>query len=200
MTSFKMPIVGREIPQILYHCYQYSFSYSYITVNVFLEGDGAGSWWKPLIFLDEAGQEMEESLRAQRLGTQNDVLYGAWPPPTECDFEGPHNKISAMGPEFPATALRAITVSGPLVYHHVFTPSPPFLTVTRLKSFSPHGGGRITIDPPHKQVPLLHAHNDQCQAFIFHSRTIFPRSLANEIHYPLWCGWGPVAKSTRQGW
>ncbi len=32
-----------KIPQILYHCYQYSFSYSYITVNVFLEGDGAGS-------------------------------------------------------------------------------------------------------------------------------------------------------------
>ncbi len=49
--------------------------FGFPTVNVFLEGDRAGSWWKPLIFLDEAGQEMEESLRAQWLrGTQNDVL------------------------------------------------------------------------------------------------------------------------------
>ncbi len=35
------------------------------------------------------------------------------PPLAECYFEGPHSKISAMGPEFLATALRAITVSGP---------------------------------------------------------------------------------------
>ncbi len=49
------------------------------TVNVFLVGDRAGSWWKSFIFLDEAAQEIEESLRAQRLrqGTQNDVLWGA---------------------------------------------------------------------------------------------------------------------------
>ncbi len=108
-----------------------------------LEADGSWSW--SFIFLDEAGQEMEESLRAQ--GTQNDVLCGAWPHPTECDFEGHHSKISAMGPEFLATALRAITVSGPSVYYLVFTPYSPFLTVTGLKSFSPHGGGRFTIDP-----------------------------------------------------
>ncbi len=96
--------------------------------------------------LNEAGQEMEESLRAQWLrGTQNDVLRGARSPPTECDFEGHHSKISVMGPEFLATALRAITVSGPSVYHLVFTPNSSFLTVTRLKSFSPHGGGRFLI-------------------------------------------------------
>ncbi len=102
---------------------------------------------KPFIFLDEAGQEMEESLKAQRLrGTQNDVLRGAWPPTTECDFEGPHSKISAMGPEFLATALRAIKVSGPsTVYRLVFTSYSPFPTVIRLKSFSPHGGGRFSI-------------------------------------------------------
>ncbi len=98
------------------------------TVNVCLEGDRAGRWWKPFIFLDETGQEMEESLRA----AQNDVLWGPdhpplnvilRPPPTECDFEGAHRKISAMGPEFLATALRAITVSGPsTVYHLVFIP------------------------------------------------------------------------------
>ncbi len=107
MMSFKMPVVGRETntPKFISLLSVFVFP----TVNVFLEGDRAGSWWKPFIFLDEAGQEMEESLRAQRLkGTQNDVLYGAWPPPTECDFEVPHSKISAMGPEFLATALRAI--------------------------------------------------------------------------------------------
>ncbi len=48
-------------------------------------------------------------------------------PPPECDFEGTHSKISAMGPEFLATALRAITVSGPsTVYQLVFTPTLPF--------------------------------------------------------------------------
>ncbi len=90
---------------------------------------------------------MEESLKAQRLrGTQNDVLWGAWPPTTECDFEGPHSKISAMGPEFLVTALRAIKVSGPsTVYHLVFTSYSPFPSVIRLKSFSPHGGGRFSI-------------------------------------------------------
>ncbi len=89
--SFKMPVVGRETntPKFISLLSVFVFP----TVNVFLEGDRAGSWWKPFIFLDEAGQEMEESLRAQRLkGTQNDVLYGAWPPPTECDFEVPHSK------------------------------------------------------------------------------------------------------------
>ncbi len=30
------------------------------TVNVFLEGDRAESWWKLFIFWDEAGQETEE--------------------------------------------------------------------------------------------------------------------------------------------
>ncbi len=59
--------------------------------------------------------------------TQNDVLCGVWPPRTECDFEGTHSKISAMGPDFLATALRAITVSGPsTVYHLVITPRLPF--------------------------------------------------------------------------
>ncbi len=49
--------------------------------------------------LDEAGQEIEKSLRAQRLrGTQNHALCGARPSPTECDFEGPDSKIRAIGP------------------------------------------------------------------------------------------------------
>ncbi len=92
------------------------------TVNVYLEGYRAGSWWKHSYFW------MRQVKRWRRVwepggwdqGTQNNVLCGA---PTECDFEGAHSKISAMGPEFLATALRAITGSGPsTVYHLVFTP------------------------------------------------------------------------------
>ncbi len=53
MNSFKMPVVGREKNP------QKSISllsvFVFPTVNVFLEGDRAGSWWKPFIFLDEAG-------------------------------------------------------------------------------------------------------------------------------------------------
>ncbi len=73
---------------------------------------------------------MEESLRAQRLrGSQNDVSH---PPSLNVTLRDPHSKISVMGPEFLATALRAITVSGPsTVYHFVFTPIYPFLTVTQ---------------------------------------------------------------------
>ncbi len=159
------------------------------TVNVFLEGDRAGS-----LFLDEAGQEMEERLRAQRCLT---TPHWMW-------FQEPHTKISTIDPEFLATALRAVTVSGPsTVYHLVFTPILSFLTVTRLESFSPHGGGRFSIDSS-QTIPVLQAIdaacNVRCQVCVCHTRRMFPRSLANEIHFPLWCGWEPVAKSTRQGW
>ncbi len=89
------------------------------TVNVFLEGDRAGSWWKQFIFLDEADQEMEESLRAQRLrAAHNNVLWGPRPPHTECDFERTPSQNQCNGTEFLATA---ITVSGPSVYLLVFT-------------------------------------------------------------------------------
>ncbi len=137
-------------------------------------------------------------------GHRNHVLWGAQPLPTECDFEGPHSKISAKGPEFLVTALRAaITVSGPSVYQLVFTPYSPFLTVTRLKSVSSHGSGRFSIVSS-QTITLLQAIDDacnvQCQACIYHTRRMFPRSFANAIHYPLRCGWEPVAKSTRQGW
>jgi len=71
--------------------------------------------------LDEAGQEMEQRLRAQRLrGTQNDVRWGPDHPPLNVILRGPHSKISAMGPEFLVTALSAIMVSGPSVYHLVY--------------------------------------------------------------------------------
>ncbi len=115
---------------------------------------------KTFIFLNEAGQEMEESLRAQRLRGPRTMF--SWGTPLNVILRGPRSKISAMGPEFLATALRAITVSGPsTVYHLVFTPYSPFLTVTRLKSVSPHGDGRFQIDlltnnhssPGHMMIP-----------------------------------------------
>ncbi len=117
------------------------------------------------------GQEMEERLRAQQLrGTQNNVLWGARPSPTEWDFEEPHTKIPKI-PKFLATALRAVTVSGPsTVYHLVFTPILSFLTVIRLKCFSPHGGWRFSIGSS-QTIPLLQAIdgacNVRCQACIY---------------------------------
>ncbi len=68
-----------------------------------------------------------------------DHLHWMW-------FWGTNSKISSMESEFLPTALRAITVPGPsTVYHLVFTPYSSFLTVARLKWFSPHGGGRFSI-------------------------------------------------------
>ncbi len=80
-----------------------------------------------------------------RLGPRTMFSGGPDHPPLNVILRGAHNKISAMGPKFLATALRAITVSGPsTVYHLVSTPYSPFLTVTWLKSLSPHGGGRFS--------------------------------------------------------
>ncbi len=80
MSSFKMPVVGRKKnPPKIYIIFVFP------TVNVFLEGDRAGSWWKPFIFLDEAGR-----LRAQRLrAAQNDVRWGPEHPPLNVILRGP---------------------------------------------------------------------------------------------------------------
>ncbi len=171
--QFKMLVDGRENKSPIFYIIVISV---FSTVNVFLEGDRAGSWWKTFIFLDEACKEMEESLRCS--------LGSPTTPPLNVILMGPHSNINAMGPEFLATTLRANTFSGPsTVYHLVFTPYSPFLTVTLLKSFSPDEGGRFTIDLPHKQVPLLQAIDDacnvQCHAPICHTRRIIPRSFAN---------------------
>ncbi len=106
VISFKMSVVGREKnPQ---NCISLLSVFVFPTVNVFLEGDRAGSWWKQFIFLDEADQEMEESLRAQRLrAAHNNVLWGPRPPHTECDFERTPSQNQCNGPEFLATALTA---------------------------------------------------------------------------------------------
>ncbi len=132
---------------------------------------------------------MEERLRAQRLrGAQNDVRWGARPPPTECDFEGPHSKITAKGPEILAAALRAIMVSGPsTVYHLVFTPILPFPCCNPTEEFFSTWRSKVFNRLPHKQVPLLQdmddayddiTGGDQCQAWtLVHTRRFFPKML-----------------------
>ncbi len=118
------------------------------TVNVYLEGDIARSWWKPFIYLDETCQKMEESLRAQRLRwTQNYVLWEAWPPPTECDFQGPHSKISQIGLEFLATALKTITVSGPSTVYHLVLVYPHTRGLHESKNLYPN---------PKRPLNMLH--------------------------------------------
>ncbi len=130
---------------------------------------------------------MEERLRAQWMrAAQNYVLCGARPPPTECDFEGPHSKISAMGPEFLATALRAIMVSGPsTVYHLVFTPIHHFPYCNPTEFFSTWRW-KVHKTPLHKEVTLLQAIDDvcnditggdQCQACICHAGRFFSQDV-----------------------
>ncbi len=98
---------------------------------------------------------------------QNDVRWGAWPPPTECDFEGPHSKISAMGPEFLATALREIVVSGPsTVYHLIFTPILPFPYCNPTEEFFSTWRWKVHNRHPLKQVSLLQAIDDVCNDII----------------------------------
>ncbi len=158
--SFKMPVVGRKkIPKVYIII---SICFSYNTVNVFLEGDRAGIWWKPFIFLDEAGfNPAKRWMRGWEPsgweGPRTMFSVGPDHPPLNVILKGPSSKISAMGPEFLTTALSAIMVSGPsTVYHLVFTPYSPFLTVTRLRSFSPHGGGRFSIGSS-QTISLLQA-------------------------------------------
>ncbi len=83
------------------------FSYSKCLIEILIHIFGRGR------------REMEESLRAQRLrGTQNHVHWEAQTPPIEGDLEGPRSRISAKGPEFLATALRAIPVLPRLLFHY----------------------------------------------------------------------------------
>ncbi len=122
------------------------------TVNIFLEGDRAGSWWKPFIFLDEAGQEIGESLRAQQKGPRTMFSGGPDHPPTECDLRGPHSKMSVMDSEFLATELKVQFITLYL---------PPYSQ--KLKSFCPRGrfsiGSQISPSSPgHRwcvQWPML---------------------------------------------
>ncbi len=106
--------------------------FAFPTVNVFLESDKAGSWWKPFIFLDEAGFTLAMTWRR------------GWEP---SGWEGPHSKISAMGLRIPSDGTDSNHGFRPI---YSLSPSPlppysPFLTVTQLRSFSPHGGGRFSI-------------------------------------------------------
>ncbi len=100
-------------------------------------------------------------------------------------FWGTHSKISAMGPEFLAAALRAITVSGPSTVNHlVFTPILlfPYCNPT---GFSIGFSQTSPSSPGHRWCL-------QWQACISHTRRIFPRSLAwNPLSIMMWmrtCG------------
>ncbi len=124
VISFKMPVVGREkkSPKV-----NITVSICLFFSKCVLEGDRAGSWWKPFIFLDEAGFTL--AMRWMRgwepSGWEGPrAMFSVEHPPTECDFEGPHSKISAKGPEFLAMLLTAIMVSGPSTVYHLYPQTP----------------------------------------------------------------------------
>ncbi len=152
-----------------------SICFSYNTVNVFLEGDRAGSWWKHSYFwMRQAltwpwhGGEVERA--------QNDVRWGPDHPPLN---------VISMGPEFLATALSAIMISGPsTVYHVVFTPILPFHYCNPTEEFFSTWRWKVHNRHPHKQVTLLQAIDDACNyitggsvtmlgLFFCHTRSFF---------------------------
>ncbi len=127
VCSGMMPVVGRKKKHISYISISLLSVLVFPTINAFLEGDRAGSWWKPFIFLDEAG--FNPAKRWRRGWERPRTMFAGGPDHTPLNviLRGPHSKISAKGPEFLATALRAIMVSGPsTVYHLAFTPILPF--------------------------------------------------------------------------
>ncbi len=152
------------------------------TVNVFLEGDRAGSWWKPFIFLDEAGFTLAMTWRRgwEPSGWEGPRTMSAGGPITLhwMWFWGAPQQNQCNGPRIPSSGtesnhgFRLIHSLSPCIYPH--TP----LTVTRLGSFSPHGGGSFTKGSS-QTITLLQAIddvcNDQCQACIHHTRIFFPK-------------------------
>ncbi len=139
---------------------------------------------------------MEESLRAQRLkGTQNDVLSDVlcphwmwfWGAPVAKSLQWAQNSLRQHWEQSRFQAYpQFITLYSP--------PYSSFLTVTRLKSFSPHGGGRFIIDLTNKpsspgrrwcvQWPKSGLYLP-CQIIFF------PRCLINEKSIMMWmrtCG------------
>ncbi len=118
---------------------------------------------------------MEERLRAQRLrGAQNDVLCGARPPPLNVILRGLIAN-QCNGPRIPSSDTECNHGFRPTLY---LPPYFPFLTVTQLRIFSPHGGGRFT------QTSLSCHHRRPMSGLYLPCQTIFfPKCLANEnIH------------------
>ncbi len=120
-------------------------------------------------------------LRAQRLrGVQNNVRWGPDHPTLNVILRAPHSKISAMGPEFLATVSKF--QAHPQFITWFLPPYSPFLTLTRLRSVSPHGGGRFTIGPLTNKSFFSRPYDacnditrDQCQAWICHARRFFSK-------------------------
>ncbi len=94
---------------------------------------------KTFIFLDEAGINLAKRWRRgwEPSGWERPrTMFFGEPghPPLNVILRGAHSKISAMGPEFPAMALRAIIVSGQSTVYQFTLYLPPystFLTVAR---------------------------------------------------------------------
>ncbi len=180
MISFKMPVVGREKNPQKFFIIVISICFSY-TGNVFrvieLEADENHSYfWK----------RQALHLRAQRLrGAQNNVRWGPDHPPLNVILRAPHSKISAMGPEFLATVSKF--QAHPQFITWFLPPYSLFLTLTRLRSFSPHGGGRFTIAPsqtsPSSPGHMMHAmtsHETNVRPGFAMPEDFFPRCLTNE--------------------
>ncbi len=133
------------------------------------------------------GNEMDERLRAQRLrGAQNHVLCGT--PPHWMWFWGAPQQNQCNGPRIPSDVTDSNHGFRPTYSLSPLPPYSPFLTVTQLRSFSPHGGGRFSIgssqtslsSPGYRwciQCPMSGLYSPYQKIF-------FSRCLTNEnIHY-----------------
>ncbi len=111
------------------------------------QGNRAGSWWKPFIFLDEAGFNLAMTWRRGCEPSSSEwprtmLAGGPNHPPLNVILRGPHSKIMV------SQIVQSQFQANPQFITLYLPPYSPFLTVTRLKNFSPHGGGRFTIYAP----------------------------------------------------
>ncbi len=160
------------------------------TVNVFLEGDRAGSWWKPFIFLDEAGFNLAMTCRRgwEPSGWERPrIMFSGGPnhPPLNVILRGPTAKLVQRA----QNSQRQHWDQSWFHVHPQFItlylpPYSPFLTVTRLRSFSPHGGGGFTIgssqtslsSPGHRWFLQWH-HRRPMSGLFLTCRKIFPQEV-----------------------
>ncbi len=137
--------------------------FAFPTVNVFLEGDRAGSWWKPFIFLDEAGFTLAMTWRR------------VWEP---SGWERPRTMFSIPNNSTECNhGFTSIHSLSPCIY-----PILPFPYCNPTEEFFSTWRWKVHNRPPHKRVTLLQAIDDacnditggdQCQACICHAGRFF---------------------------
>ncbi len=148
MVSFKIPVVGREKKSI-----SLLSVFVFPLVNVFLEDDRAGSWYIFGWGRPRDGGEVD-SPAVERV-PERCSLGGRTTPPPECDFETtPHLNVILRGPtekslQWAQNSYQQHWEQSRFQAHPQFItlylpPDNSFLTVTRLKSFTPHGAGRFS--------------------------------------------------------